>query len=266
MAFILFSALLSSSSPGVRYEAKLEDPSKEQLALQAANFSHIISSNIYSYSPVSYDKIKAIAPKKASGANGSIKDILGQYTPSKIAKLVEPAITLKLEQPSDESQVKKFKEKQRALEEISICAFLHVVYSQFYPQNFSSTGNPQKTEVRIASNLPEWQIVKKVDVQRQEPKEVFMTLANIYYSIHNKYPALSAASLQQKESGRKSYSNLLAAIPNLPPAFDFNSEWLAFETLASCGFPPIPLTQTIGQLYPEIKIPKPRGNFGKKKK
>ncbi len=258
MAFILLSVLFPSS----RYEVKLENPAKTELAKQIANFSHIISANIYSYSPVSYEKVKSLVPKKS----GSIKETLSQYTPSKIAQLVAPAITLKFEPPTEESQVKKFKQKQKALEEISICAFLHAVYCQFYPQLFTPVGNPQKTEVRIASNLPEWQIVKKVDVQRQEPKEAFMTLANIYHSIHNKYSDFSPITLSQTESGRKSYATLLSNLSAISSATDFDSEWKAFEAFSSAGFPPIPSTQTIGELYPEIKIPKPRGNFGKKKK
>lgn len=258
MAFILFSALFPSS----HYEAKLESPAKPELAGQIANFSHIISANIYSYSPVSYEKVSKLCPKKS----GSLADMLSQFTPSKIGQLVAPAITLKIEPPTDESQVKKFKQKQKALEEISVCAFLHAVFCQFYPQSFTSSGNPQRTEVRIASNLPEWQIVKKVDVQRQEPKEAFMTLANIYHSIHNKYPAFSPLALSQTESGRKSYSMLLNNLSPLSSATDFDSEWKAFEAFNAAGFPPIPPTAAIGQLYPELKIPKPRGNFGKKKK
>ncbi|MDP3742231.1 MAG: hypothetical protein Q8R15_02860 [Candidatus Micrarchaeota archaeon] len=258
MGFMLFSALL----PSAKCEVKLENPSKEQLAAQIANFSHLISANIYNYSPVSYEKIKTLVPKKS----GSIKETLSQYTPSKLAELLKPAITLKLEPPTDESQVKKFKQKQKALEEISVCAFLHVVYCQFYPQLFTSSGNPPKPEVRIASNLPEWQIVKKIDVQRQERKEVFMTLANIYHSIHNKYPSFSPITLSQTESGRKSYSTLLSNLSLISSASDFDSEWKAFEAFNSAGFPPVPSTQTIGALYPELKIPKPRGNFGKKKK
>ncbi|MFH1247477.1 MAG: hypothetical protein V1644_03795, partial [Candidatus Micrarchaeota archaeon] len=185
MAFILLSALF----PNAKYEVKLENPQKQELAKQIAAFSHILMANIYNYSPVSYEKIKALTPKK----NGSLKELLSQYTPSKIAELVKPAITLKLEEPTDESQLKKFKEKQKALEDISVCAFLHAIFANYYPQDFSPVGNPQKTEVRmsierssmtqsqasglvlIASNLPEWQIVKTIDVKRQEPKEVFMT-------------------------------------------------------------------------------------------
>lgn len=254
-------ALLSASFPSAKYEVKLEAPSKEELARQVAAFSHVISANIYNYGPVNYDKIASLVPKNATGLSA-----LSQYTQGKLVELVKPAITLKLEAPTDESQVKKHKEKTRALEEIAGCAFIHALFTSVYSQKFAATGNPQKPEVRIASNLPEWQVVKKVDVGRQEPKEVFMTLANIYHSLHNKYPSFSQVTLSPAAQGRKSYSALLLAISALPSGSDFVAEWNAFEVLNACGFPPVPSVQTIGGLYPEIKIPKPRGNFGKKKK
>lgn len=260
MGFALFSA----SFPNAKYEAKLESPSKEELAKHVAAFSHAISTNIYNYGPIDYSKIQALVvllllPKAA----GLV--VLSQYTQGKLLELVKPAIALKLEAPTDESRVKKFKEKTRALEEIAVCAFVHALFTSVYSQKFAAIGNPQKPEVRIASNLSEWQVVKKVDVGRQEPKEAFMTLANIYHSLHAKYPDFSSTSLSPATAGRKSYSALLAAISSLPPASDFDAEWTAFDLLNAAGFPPVPSTQTIGELFPELKIPKPRGNFGKKK-
>ncbi len=254
-------ALLSASFPNAKIEAKLENPSKEQLATSVANFSHIISANIYNYGPVDYKKIQSLCPKTTN-----LKQTLSSLTPNKILELVRPAITLKLVEPTDESQVKKYKQKVKALEEIAVCAFLHALFVQVYSQKFDQNGSPANTEVRIASNLPEWFIVKKIDVKKAEAKEVLMTLSSMYNSLHSKYPDFSQIPLTSMEQTRKSYSNLLASLANLENGSDFNSEWKAFELLYASGFPPIPSTITIGELYPEIKIPKPRGNFGKKKK
>ncbi len=256
MSFVLFSARF----PSVRYEAKLESPSKEQLAQQFAAFSHCISSNIYNYAPLNYQKLSSFAPECID-----LRQALSKYTPSKITELAKPTVTLQLQPPTDESQLKKFKQKQRALGEISICAFLHALYVQIYHQTATNAGNPQKPEVRIASNLPEWQVVKKIDLEKAESKEVFMSLASMYHALHSKYPAFSPTSLQPVSQGRKSYSTLLQNVSTISNDTGFDSEWKAFEAMNAAGFPPIPSTETIGELYPEIKIPQPRGNFGKKK-
>ncbi len=256
MTFVLLSALL----PNAKYEVKLQDPTPDQLAPHFENFLHLISSNIYRFSPIEYEKVIAFSPKNALDIQG----VLSLFTQTRIVEIVKPAIKSVLQEPSDESGAKKFKEKQRALQEIAICSFIHAVFSQVYPQSFTQAGNPQKNEVRIASSIPQWQIVKKVDVEKVEPKEAFASLANMYYSLHAKYPAFSTARLQALEVPRKSYSALLSALPQQPEK-TFAGEWSVFETLRAYGFPPIPSPGTIGQLYPELKIPKPRGNFGKKK-
>ncbi len=257
MNFVLFSALL----PKARYEAKLESPSKEQLAQNFAAFSHVISSNIWNYGPVSYENLQVSAPKNVK----NFKDALSQFTLSKITELAKPAISFSIPQPTEESALKKFKEKQRALEEIAVCCFMHCVFSQVFPQGFSPLGNPQKQEVRIASNLPEWRVVKKVDAAKAEAKEVFAALASMYHSLHAKYVSFSPVSLFPIQPVRKSFSTLLEMLSQVQYGNDFASEWNAFEVFNAAGFPPIPSTETIGKLYPELKIPKPRGNFGKKK-
>ncbi len=260
MAFALFSANL----PAAKYEAKLDNPSKPQLIQEIANFIHIISANIYAYSPIDYKKVTAVCPKITTPAN--LKQTLSTLSPTKILELVKPAITLQLVEPTDESLLKKFKEKQKALAEIAVSAFIHALFAQVYPQKFSQSGSPTNKEARIASNLPEWFIVKKVDVQKAEAKEVLMTMSSIYNSLHSKYGDLTQLSTTAPEQTRKSYANLLTVLSNLPTGTDFENEWKTFSLLSNSGFPPIPSTVTIGELYPEIKIPKPRGNFGKKKK
>lgn len=255
-------ALLSANFPNGKCEVKLENPTKEQLALQIENFSHLISVNIYNYSPVDYKKVQTLVPKTTN-----LQKTLATLSPSKILEIVRPAITLKLPEPTDESQVKKHKEKTRALEQIAVNAFFHALFVQIYPQNFTPAGKPAQPEVRIAADLPEWRVVKKVNLAKAEPKEVLIALSSMYNSLHTKYVSLSTTPLVQIEAPRKSYSNLLQnASSSIPSGKDFATEWKAFETLSAYGFPPIPSTETIGELYPEVKIAKPRGNFGSKKK
>ena len=43
-------------------------------------------------------------------------------------------------------------------------------------------------------------------------------------------------------------------------------EFFFLKAFERCGFPPFITADQISGVYPELKIPKPRGNFGKKKK
>ncbi len=257
MSFLLLSAFF----PNAKYEVKLENPSKEQIAPFLQSFLHVVSSNLYKYGPIDYAKVVSIAPKNVT----SLKETFSKFTVSKITELVKPAISLKLEEPKDASELKKREKKLKALDSIAVNAFIHYIFTQVYPASFSPIGSPKCEEVRVASNLPEWQVVKKVDLKKAENKEIFAALVGIYHSLHSKYQLFSPVPLHSIESGKKSYSTLLNNLQALQTTSDFASEWTAFETFNASGFPPIPLTDTIGQLYPELKIPKPRGNFGKKK-
>ncbi|MBI4406551.1 hypothetical protein HY571_01425 [Candidatus Micrarchaeota archaeon] len=255
MNFVLLSALL----PNARFEVRLQDPTSEQIATNLENFLHLVSSNIYYFSPIDYEKVIAFSPKNVSDLS-----ILSTFTPTRIVEIVKPSVKPVLQEPGDESELKKFKEKQKALHEIAVCAFMHRIFSQVYPPSFPSTGNPQKREVRVASNIPNWQVVKKIDVEKVEPREIFASLANMYYSIHSKYPFFSGVNLKQLEIPRKSYSALLTALPQTEKTFA--GEWSAFETLRAYGYPPVPSPEVIGRLYPELKVPKPRGNWHRQKR
>jgi len=251
-----------------KLDVKLEDPKPAEIASQLQNFSHLLSSSVYYYSPVDYEKIRASAAKAPISRPQDLAAMLKSFTPTKILETVKPFITLQLLQPTDESQVKKWKKKTRALEQIAISAYLHALFVQVFPQNFKQSGSPSKAEVRLAANMPAWKAVKKVDCAKTENKEIFASLCAIYHAVHAKLPAFAQMpQMAGSASERKSYSALVTLLSSLNfPSDAFQAEWLAFATFNAAGFPPVPSAELVGELYPELKVPKPRGNFGKKKK
>ncbi len=250
-----------------KLDVKLENPKPAEIATQLQNFSHLISSAVYYYSPVDYEKISAAAAKAPISHPQDLAITLKSLTPTKILEIVKPFITLQLSQPAEESQVKKWKEKTRALEQIAISAYLHALFVQVFPQNFKQSGSPSKAEVRLAANMSTWKAVKKVDC-KTENKEIFASLCAIYHAVHVKMPAFAQMpTMAGNASERKSYSALVTSLSSLNfPSDATQGEWLTFATFNAAGFPPVPPAELVGELYPEFKVSKPRGNFGKKKK
>lgn len=249
-----------------KLDVKLDNPTPAEIASQLQNFSHLISSAVYYYSPVDYEKIRAFVAKAPISRPQDLAVLLKSLTPTKILEIVKPFITLQLLQPTDESQVKKWKEKIRALEQIAISAYLHALFVQVFPQNFKQSGSPSKAEVRLAANMSTWKAVKKVDC-KTENKEIFASLCAIYHAVHVKLPAFTPMPAPASGSERKSYSALVTSLSSLQlPSDATQAEWLTFATFNAAGFPPIPSAELVGELYPEFKVSKPRGNFGKKKK
>ena len=262
--FLYLIAQLKNAKVDAKLDVKLENPKPAEIVSQLHNFSHLISSAVYYYAPVDYDKISAKVPKISKPED--LAAILKALTPTKILEIVKPHIMLQLSQPTEESQIKKWKEKIRALEQIAILAFIHALYTRAFPQTFKQTGSPAKAEVRLAANMSSWKAVKKVDCTKAENKEIFASLCAIYHAIHVKMPAFVQMPSPGSRSERKSYSALIAALSTLSlPSDAMQSEWLVLETFNACGFSPVPSSELVGELYPELKVPKPRGNFGKKK-
>jgi hypothetical protein len=143
--------------------------------------------------------------------------------------------------------------------------------------------------VRLAANYDGWIVVKKVDLGKAEKKEVLLGLAGIFSSINQKLPSLYSSnpdgfedlvsSLLNSFPVRKSFVKLpvllgeASKLESKISDFASNSEGkevlrqaLFLRCFEHAGFPPFVTLESIAGVYPELKIPKPRGNFGGKKK
>ena len=159
-----------------------------------------------------------------------------------------------------------------------------------FPLPLPKSAKPAKNEVRLAASLSDWQIVKKVNLDAAEPKEIFSALVSMNAALAAKIPALICTNPDGYDAmldktlaplpERKNLTRLQQFLQN--ENFDATKKQLATLTttaqlpmlvhhyyakiFARCGFNPHVSTELMSAVYPELKIPKPKGNYGPKKK
>jgi len=154
-------------------------------------------------------------------------------------------------------------------------------------------------EVVFTARYKEWMVVKKLLIESMtKPEDVSLVLASIDATLVRKsfeftginvdmidayvanlcrgksksWANLAAALQSAKPSELK--AELLKACPVLPPSPDGKTASLypVAETyfvkrlVETIGYSPVLTPETLQESFPQLKIPKPRGNFGGKKK
>ncbi|VVC01156.1 Uncharacterised protein [uncultured archaeon] len=148
----------------------------------------------------------------------------------------------------------------------------------------------EEGEVVFTARYKTWMTVKKLSIdEKTTPQEVAAALASAEATMNRKsyeltginQAAIEAMAEKLSKGKRKSFVSLSEALTALKPTE------IKTELLAACPTPAhLPIAEnylmkcmldnmgfktnldleTLSQVYPEIKVPKPRGNFGKKKK
>ena len=144
--------------------------------------------------------------------------------------------------------------------------------------------------VVFTARYKDWLVVKKLSIdERTTPQEVSAALASMEATISRKSyeftginrDAIEAIAGKLSAGKRKSYVSLSEALSALKPA-ELKAQLLpacptpahmpiAENYFVKClidnlGFKTNLDTETLSGTFPEIKVTKPRGNFGKKKK
>lgn len=147
----------------------------------------------------------------------------------------------------------------------------------------------EESEVVFTARYKDWLVVKKLLIEEKtSPQEVAAALASIEATISRKSydftginrEAIGAIAERLAAGKRKSFASLSEALSALKPA-ELKAELLtacptpkhlpiAENYLVKClldllGFKTNLDLETLAGTFPEIKVPKPRGNFGKKK-
>ena len=135
-----------------------------------------------------------------------------------------------------------------------------------------------------------WMVIKKLSIdERTTPQEVSAALASMEATISRKSyeftginrEIVEAVALKLSAGKRKSYVSLAEALSAMKPAalkeqllpacptpahLPIAENYMVKCLLDNLGFKTNLDTETLSGTFPEIKVTKPRGNFGKKKK
>ncbi|MCX8194661.1 MAG: DUF2666 domain-containing protein [Candidatus Micrarchaeota archaeon] len=144
-------------------------------------------------------------------------------------------------------------------------------------------------EVVFTARYKDWVVIKKMSIDSSTtPQEVAAILASIEATLSRKSYEFAGINQQKIDEiaermvkgKRKSYSSLAEAISSIKPSelrqellaacptekhLPIAENYLLKMVLDKLGFRTNLDTETLQEVYPEIKVAKPRGNFGKKK-
>ncbi len=262
MGFVWFA----SGFDDCPYSEKSEDAAAVARTLSDA-FA-IVDAKHVEFAPLDFAAIRQKAPRFANTAE-FIEHIKG-LKPSTLADALSPF--LKWTPPQDVS-AKKLTDPA----DVTAAVYLHYAFRSIYPHGLPKGTAPGQKEVRLAANFDGWVAVKKVSLSA-EPKEVFAALCSMRAVLERKTlefgtPGFEAFAEKMETAlsafpERKSFGKLPAALSSVQGLTE-NRAWQEYAdatAMKRAGYPPyLSVDHAIG-LYPDLKIPKPKGNFGGKKK
>ncbi len=144
-------------------------------------------------------------------------------------------------------------------------------------------------EIVFTAKHKDWVVVKKfLIVENTKPEEIALALASAdktmvrksYEYAGIKPDVIEAYVVGVAKKGR-TFSNLSAVFGSLQPGavkaallpacptpelYPIAESYFVKRLLEEIGFNPCLEPETLGKVFPHIKVAKPRGNFGKKKK
>ncbi len=148
----------------------------------------------------------------------------------------------------------------------------------------------EEGEVVFTARYRDWMVIKKLSInEKTTPQEVAATLASIEATISRKSYDFTGINREEIDAmaeklaagKRKSFVSLSEALSSLKPTelkaqllpacptpahLPIAENYLVKCLLDKLGFKTNLDLETLSKTFPEIKVSKPRGNFGKKKK
>lgn len=144
-------------------------------------------------------------------------------------------------------------------------------------------------EVSFVARHRDWMVVKKLLIDAStKPEEIALILASIDKTVVRKsyeYAGIKADVIEEYVNKvvkkGKSFSNLALVLSSLKPSevksallsacpsaehYPIAESYFIKKLIEAVGFEPALEPETLGEVFPHLKIPKPRGNFGSKKK
>lgn len=278
----MFSALF----PDAKFEEKLEDLKREKVSFFLTNSLALCWSKMFDYAPIDKTGIEKLASSFGKPKSiAELASILSQIKPGVLEGQLRAFV--KTKPVSQEIDLETVKKPKGDAVDFAFAYFILCLWKSVFPDNvaFANKGNPSAREVRFAANTQGWTAVKKVDLTKAEDKEVLFALAGIFSTLNRKLPDFAAENAEGFENFvssflnsfpvRKSFAKLPVllneALKNESKISQFGSsvslkELFFLRCFEHAGFPPFISLDAIAGVYPELKVPKPRGNFGGKKK
>ncbi len=288
--FLLFSA----DFPDCKFEEKLEGCQLQSGVLSLLESARsVCMRKMFDYAPLEKQGIETLAGSLGAPKTvGEMAGILAALKPGLLEARLKPFVKTPAPAQSTANPVDVKKQKADPVE-FAFSYFLYSLWKTAAPGGVTAVqagGSPQKRVVRFAASTQSWVVVKKVDLDKAEPKETLFALSGILSSANKKIPEFASSAPAEYDSFvstllgsfpvRKSFAKLPILLKEaasreaelarfaMPGGRALNALKQCFylSCFGHAGFTPFVSLDTVAGVYPELKIPKPRGNFGGKKK
>ncbi len=270
MDFILFEAGLQ----GVSAREELKAGFSQDQALGAINSARVAAKKaLYRYAPVDYDAIAQISGKRAADVKDldSLSAAIAAVKPSELESLLTPFVK------EDRPQEYLIEKKCDSALHIAICFYFSGLYEKLFPLPQLPSGKPSSQGFKFAASYNDWVLVRKASAHA-EKKEVFACLVATAESLDRKALQLSAGGQEflhkldaflAARSSRRSVGKIPAFIKELAASGILSGvsrqfeEYAVAKAMSHCGYAPYCSVELVNGVYPELKIPKPRGRMKK---
>jgi hypothetical protein len=223
----------------------------------------------YDYAPIDKAGIEKFAAPTATKINslGDFISILKEIKPGALEGQLLPFCR------DDRDPERVIQKKLAPVTDIAVGYYISILFQKLFPIKVKTSGKPTKKEFRFASNYKGWVVIRKVNLEVAERKEVLACMVHSVGSFEKKMGQLYGnlpfltrlEALISKFPKRKSYGKMVALLEeakadNLLPENDaFLRKYALYRLMAQLGYSPYLSGETLEGIYPELKIPKPRG-------
>jgi hypothetical protein len=288
MAIDKGTVLFEADFSGKAYSYSAAAADKPKLAGLLSSARKAIAENIFDYAPIDRGAIDSYFEKNEKPTNPeSLAALLSSVSMSSIERDLEKAVRFE-QVPADDPR-KADAEKRKIGYAASYYLYL-LFKSAFSEEAPKASGTNKNRIIRLVSNSPEWMVVKKANAAIATKPEVLSALIGMLSTIVRKEGDVLCKNDDFEEVSmalfgsyfkRKSFGKLCEALSGVPvpkvtevsdanavgkDASDELFVLLYLKAFSLSGYSPYPEPALLAETYPQLKIPKPRGNFGGKKK
>ncbi len=286
---LVFKALLKDKE----FKAELRNP--EAAAAADALFAclEITRQQAFANSPIDITGIRSLTGPERTLSTKQLASAVSAISPARLEEQLTKYTEMPAVQADDVVDPLARKPKGSPIE-IAVSAYLGELFDKAFPPEAVAwaKSSGETREIRLAASYDGWIAIKKVPMTA-EKKEIVAACAGIFSSSKTKLPTIllkdngnadayqtAVDAFLNKFPERKSFTRLAeilnAAEAEMPSIAAFANgdkklearllKLFYYNCFERAGFTPFVNTEQIGRIWPELKIPKPRGNYGGKKK
>ncbi|MFQ5406629.1 MAG: hypothetical protein ACE5DI_05745 [Candidatus Micrarchaeia archaeon] len=281
MSLLLFQASFPALTGKIEF---LGDFTGKQAGRVLSTARKVAGLKVHQYAPVDFQAIKEIAGKENVTDLESLASVIRATSAKKLEKLLESHATVA---PITEGN-KKFEPRKI---EYAVDCYLYCLFDQVFPQKAFLSGTPSKKDVRLVADTPDWKVVRKVNLETAGKDEIMAGMIRISHCALDKEPQFLcknsfdfddlADRLLNPLGSRRSFGTITKALTGLNEreveaelgniAMDAEAakqlkELFYLKVFEASGFSPYATIELLNATFPHLKVQKPRGNYGGKRK